>query len=487
MSTTAAESLEELAPDARPRRHGRWSRRCPRCLSTALTNAPKGTLACAACEAVFPPPGRADELATWETDPRLAEAWDGYSARGGLVATWGRSTDRADGGPPPEGDVAEEMPPRVRANAVFGEADELLDEERRQYLELTSGLVEAIDQVKPLAIQLARAATRRPAKKAPRPRPAPSSERFRPRRTAEEYSLTWRGIPAPDAELVVDEMRHHFRDVPTRAPPAPAADPYEPGEDWYHPRLVAAAAPALLGCVQALALLAVNALRARGVEYEGSTEQVRARTQRSEPFGGYRHALAAAYGLTDPGECSALPHGAIATHALPQGMVLGKIACHPSRSYSARAREPDTGADDVWAAIRDARVGTRTYSEGGKVRHAPGRPLTELELELVRLVDAGQLHPCALVSGQGRRSRVTRLAIEPLHPREALAALRVAGFEGVPTEHEAKLLLVRARHAIKRVLEDRGLIPGFAEVHKLPDAPPAATAGDRRRRKKEAA
>ena len=239
--------------------------------------------------------------------------------------------------------------------------------------------------------------------------------------------------------------------------------------------------------------------RARGVEYEGSTDQVRARTQRAEPFGGYRHALAAAYGLTDPGECSALPHTAQSPRTRsPRGWCWARSPATPSRSYSAhapRARHRGGRCPGRRSAI--ARVGARTFSEGGKVRHAPGRPLTELEkLELVRLVDAmEQLHPCALVSEAGEvASRVTRLAIEPLHPREA-PGQRCASAASRASRRSTRRSCCwcgRARPS-GASLEDRGLIPGFAEVEELEGGAAAGGRGrgwratPRRRRAKGAA
>ena len=481
---------DDAPPVARHRRG--WTPRCDTCRSTSV-RWERAALVCNTCRVTLAPPSREAELATSDlatraADPRRPEVWDEYSRPhpcGGLLAVWGRSTDRADGEPPRDldGDGHEEMPPGVRAAAIRGEADEQLDAAIAGYVALTAGLVDAIDRVKPIALQLAQVGTWKAPKKRPRPRPAPPA---RLRATSRGLGLPRSEVlvdVAVDEDLVVDADRCHFLDAgelsrSSSAPPPAAA--YEPGEDWYYPRVVAATSVALLGCVRALALLAVNALRARGVEYLGSTEQVRARLQRPQPFSGYRHALAAAFGMVDHGESSPIPHGAVALHALPQGMVFGKIACRPSRSYSAHAREPDTGAADVAAAILAARVGARTYSDGGRVRHEPGRPLTDLELELVRLVDAGLVRDRAQTAGKGRRTKVSVLAIEPLHPREALAWLRAAGRPGVPrTEREARILLANARRAIRRVLEARGLIPGIAAESALDEA--AGELGERAR------
>jgi hypothetical protein len=248
---------------------------------------------------------------------------------------------------------------------------------------------------------------------------------------------------------------------PTASAPSPS--PYR--------RILGLPPAFLLGVVQALAILAENALRRRGVERPGGTEQVNAGARRTTPFVGYRHALAVALHVSDPGGTSPIPRNALAEHSLPRGVVLDQMACRPTKSRGP-AREVDTGAGDVLAAIADARVGARSYWEEGRFRHAPGRALTAAELGLVRLVDVGELKDRATLSRKGRRTQVETLALERLHPGVALSRLREQGLPGLwRTEKEARIALTDARRAIKLVLEERGLVPGFADEEGV-DVPP---------------
>jgi hypothetical protein len=184
----------------------------------------------------------------------------------------------------------------------------------------------------------------------------------------------------------------------------------------------------------------------------------RSRPARAEPYAGYRHAIAAAHGV-DEGSARAcsIRGGAAAKHSLPRGVQFGRIACHPTKA-AWTTRELGTDAGDIWDAIRDARIGRRTRWEDGQVVVEPGRQLTEAELELLRLVDAGEWFPAAKSTVKGNLQLIERDAVEYLHPRDALARLR--GRAGAPqTEHQARLLLKEARRAIAVVLEERGLIP----------------------------
>lgn len=195
-------------------------------------------------------------------------------------------------------------------------------------------------------------------------------------------------------------------------------------------------------------------------------EITKVRGHRAEPFGGYRHALSAAFGTTDERHASSLPGGAIATHRLPRGVQFGRIAVRPTRA-SAGSRSPALESFDAQDAIDAARIGVRTRCEHGRILREPGRPLTPAERELVRLVDAGEAFASAKASTKNGVQAISRDAVEYVHPREAVR--RVQGLEGAPrTEREARLVLKAARHAIALQLEDRGLIPPRSGPRRAP-------------------
>lgn len=491
------QAVADLVAEARPRRRGAWSRRCPCCLSFAsLSPLPPPSLAfqCPACERVFRAPRREDDLPAWETAP---EIWDAYSRPGRLLEEWGRSTDREDGAPPPAGDEQEHMAPRVRAAAVRGHQDELLDRQVRAYVDQTEGLRDAADTLKRLALRLGEATV----EETPRARRrAPSSE------TPETYHRRPRlqdpsvgepaaaADPAPAEQLgdelleVVDVDAHRFttgrhgkvlRVVDTADD---AADP--PTTPVWYARLFGACRLAMLWQLAGLYILATNALKKRGVEVDETLDMIHPRTRRSTPYACLRHALAAVYGLDEPAEASPLPRNAEAKFKLPSGVVFGRIACKPTRNYPAAAREPRSDTYDVDDALAAARVGARTYCDGGRIRREPGRPLLDWERALVRLVDAGEERRCAHQSK--RTKKVDSLAVERLTLEEALPKLR--GYDGAPrTLKQAKIALQAVRQAIRLALEDRDLIPSAGvpapEEASLP-APADAVAAPRSKRRR---
>jgi hypothetical protein len=420
------------AQDAPPRRHGSWSRRCPLCLSTALLVARTGVLECAACAAVLPPPSRDLDLPLWELDLRV-QPWDAYSRPGRLLEEWGRSTDRESAGFTGPDATTEAPAPRVRAEAVLGLQDAQLDADIRHHTEQTQALVVALDTMRRYMGRLHGDA---PAKRGRTSSKKPGRARLDLGELLLEHTSEVVGEPAPSSE------------VSAAAPPS-----------WFGP-LCAAIHAALQGELRAMAIIAVNALRRRGVEYDGSLDQIHPRLQRAEPYAGLRHAIRGAFGTNDTSSGSSIPFSAMGTHKLPQGVQFGRMAVKPSKVRAAAPREPSTNAGDVWDAIRAARVGARTRWEGGQLVREPGRPLTEAEIELVRLVDGG-LVSLAITERRGGITRVVSDAVEQLHPRDAV--VRLQGLEGAPrTEHEARIMLKAARRAIAHVLEDRELIPALA-------------------------
>lgn len=448
ISTARGQSLDEIGEviGATRARRGAWSRRCPHCRSSALVGSPKGCLECTACKVVVQPPDPREQLPThatgvahprWQDDHRLVDGtWDAYSREGELLGEWGRSTDRQDGLPPAE-DEAEHAAPRVRAEAVRGRRDDALDAEIRAYVNETAGLRDALDAVKKLAARLSRIIAH-------------------PTYAATEVRVKIGGVDVRLDELGLAPTEERRRPIPR-----------------WHVLLAEHGRRVTLGLYGAVALLIVNALRRRGVAVDGSLDPVSPQIRRDTPYSSYGHAMAAAFGVNDGGHMSLIPRNAMATHKLPQGLVLGQIACKPSRSYRATAKELSSDHLDVIGAIASARVGARSYAEDGEIRYEPGRPLLPWELELVRLVDAGEEIPAAHRSK--RTKQVDRLAVTRLTAEEALPKLR--GFEGAAlprTVRELKIAARAARRAIRLELEDRALIPSAGGVileDAFPDLP----------------
>lgn len=530
-TTNGPREGDEPIVEARPRHHGKWSRRCPHCLSTALASVAKGCLECVACKAVLLPPNPrapAPSHATgachpcWEDDHRLQDGtWDAYSRRGSLVDAWGSSTCREDGNAPPEDDT-EEMPPRVRAEAVRGEADDVLDAEIRAYVGETEALGDAVKALRRFAL------TMLPPRKKPRRAPRdPEPVRRLPVSTPSQMTslvnattavLVEEGFLDPgvvdemkasvqvfdlarievflDGELLadtttalelapVDEQAHLFKSLEELGagdwvgmPPRAVVEVLHTVPRW-HAALGDAVRTAMLSQLAVLAIVLTNALKRRGVPVDGTLDFVSPKTKRTTPFANYGHAIAAAFGVDEPGGGSPIPRNAIATHKLPQGLVFGQIACRPSRSYPASAKELSLDDKDVWTAIAAARVGARTYMvpehedpgthERG-IRRDVGRPLLVWEVEALRLLDAGEERPAA--HRTKRTKRIDALAVERLTYEEALRKLK--GHEGAPkTVHELKLGTKAARKAVRLVLEDLGLIPcaggRVADVAELAD------------------
>jgi hypothetical protein len=389
-----------------------------------------GVLTCP-CGARLPPPADRNlepRLPTeqssprWDGDERLLDEWDRYSRPGLLLDEWGSSTRREDGAPPRDLDGGEEeRPPRVREQARRGRQDDLLDALVRSYVGQTQALRDAIDEVK-------RAVQRSSRAKATAPNPP-----ARALPTCAEVLLGHLD------ELVGEAAR------PARARPAGA-----PG--WFA-ALSAACCGALRSQVNALVILAVNALRRRGVEYLDSLDLVAPRIEREEPFANAKHALAVALsgGGTIGGSAPKLG-GAQANHKTPSGMVFGRIAIAPSHSSSGRAPGEDgvIQALDARSAVAATRVG-RVFEtrDNQRVEVDPGRPLDQVEFDLLELVDHGQERPRARRNGRGR---VIQEAIEPVAVRDAAARAKL-------TEKQARQALARSRRGLEEALRERGLIP----------------------------
>lgn len=206
------------------------------------------------------------------------------------------------------------------------------------------------------------------------------------------------------------------------------------------------------------ALQLVNAIRLRGGDYEGIVRPTR---QRETPFSGLRHALTAAWTeQTRLGPSSKEPAGVEATHGLPHGIVFGTIAVSPSRSGSGHAQGEDhlLSRLAVLEAMEGARVCQRHSldKEGLLVTIDSGAGhLLPVHLELLRLCLVGRDNRVATHDKHGIVP-----AIEELSVRDAVADLRRRRFPGAPdTEHEARLLLRRAKEAVTDQLFVCGLIP----------------------------
>ena len=218
--------------------------------------------------------------------------------------------------------------------------------------------------------------------------------------------------------------------------------------------------------VQILCSLSIELDNARLRRGGRADEITRPRVSREEPFAGYGHAINAAFGGAagaplGGGSGSTIPSSP-AKHAIPQGVRFGEICVKPSHGGTEHVRGEDAAIArvDLENAIAAARVGVRTSSVGGRVVRDPGRPIDAASLELLRLVDCGEIFPKAKTTKKGGVVTVSRDAVEPVHPRDAVRKVRDQGVEGAAqTEHQARLSLRDTRRAIRIQLEDRGLIP----------------------------
>ncbi len=165
-------------------------------------------------------------------------------------------------------------------------------------------------------------------------------------------------------------------------------------------------------------------------------DPVAPRLPRSTPLAGYDHALALALnggGLLMRGGAG-LGGGAQAKHPLPQGLVFGVSACHPSRSGGGEA-PGEEGVNDgltAWAALRAARA-------------RDGAQLGGEALELLALVDGQGLKP-----GQAARAR------------------------GAGTARQVSIAVREAREGFEDALRARGLIPPARPTRARRASPPLA-------------
>ena len=218
----------------------------------------------------------------------------------------------------------------------------------------------------------------------------------------------------------------------------------------------------------------VEAIRVRGgdpsllerVHLDGGP--LRARMERPTPFASLGHAVAAARGVDADTALGAAPldYGGVKTKGrLPRGVVFSQIALDPTRSGTHRARGEGfiVARADARAAIDAARVN--------------GRPLLLIELELLVLVEVGLERATAVRTKSGE----VILAIEPLKLIAAIHHLQsrhpdpATGEPRLPTEHEARGMLARARMAVLEQLLARKLVPPPRPRRHRPegDLPPA--------------
>ncbi len=217
---------------------------------------------------------------------------------------------------------------------------------------------------------------------------------------------------------------------------------------------------------------------------------------RETPFGGYRHAVAFAFGdhgTTTLGWGNALAGliGADLPHPLPGGMRFDEIAVSPSRNSGGEARNARTWtmAQDVAACMAAARVGgiwappaEGTVGAAGDAWTCDGgRPLTPWEVRLVELCDFGvdvamrdkagrKRRPkgataanAAAAGDDWRRLTVTE-AVERVRQEASARAqdgtlLREWGPARHITTPEGKAALKGARRAIADALAAWGLVP----------------------------
>lgn len=193
--------------------------------------------------------------------------------------------------------------------------------------------------------------------------------------------------------------------------------------------------PVEVAMVGALCMLLWNAARSAEGRHEAIVDPS---LRRDTAFGGIRHAIREAL----EGHTTTLgtgptysPDGAT-SRPLPQGVQFSTIACHESKSGTARTRGEDRILNrlDALAAIEDA-------------------DLSHEDLHLLALVEYGATR----TKGRVEKNGTITPAIEPQRPKEAAEKLRASGI--VMTEHEAKVRLRRARGKIAAAMQERGLIP----------------------------
>ncbi len=433
--------IETQAPTERHSNHWKHTPRfprCPHCLSSALDGGPVGTLVCAACCRTVPAPPRSSVLASWELDPRLADDWDRYSRTtpghaddhrpwpGPLVTMWGSSTAREDGKAPPAD--GEDRAPRVVRQAKRGSVDDLLDGLVREYVAGTEALVDVAHRLEALA-RLENGT-------------APPAKSSRPSVVA--------GRRARGASAIRQVLLDHTAEATGEAP-APTGSTRAHEIPWWHQHVALAS----LGLLAGLYEVVTNAIKDRGVEWMGSLDRVAPRTERVEPFANVRHAVDVAFSTTGAAQLgggSPRLGGAMAKHALPQGLVFGAMAVHPTRNGSEHAPGEDAVIErvDLLKAIGAARVG-RVVDDKGNVTDE-GRSLDATDLELLGLVDHGREH----VTAKRGKNGIT-LAIEPMRADDAAEALRASGT--AITGRQAKLRIAGAREGLERALRARDYIP----------------------------
>lgn len=235
----------------------------------------------------------------------------------------------------------------------------------------------------------------------------------------------------------------------------------------------------------AMCFVLFNSIVTRGGQYKSNDDLVRLGIRRSTPFSGYRHALCTAVGMENP-DAVATGRGAGSlayasdntyTHGLPGGILFQSegMSVNPSRNgASVKTTSKYTGEDDTLACIEASRIGGLwspvEYGLDGTVALDPttgktkiarcdgGRPLTDVEFELLRLCDAGE----SIAIGKNKDEVETRR----LKVGEALRWLKAtdARRKRFPDarhllERDARTMLSRARHAVVTAMVAWQMIP----------------------------
>jgi hypothetical protein len=356
--------LEELEDASRRRaRHAPsdWTRRCPACHEIdTLVLSQTSVLQCSACHlTLVPPSDRSEEPRwpsvdvhpyyhpRWDSDARLLGEWDAYSGpgpRGGLVAEWGTSTRREDGGPPPM--RGEENPPHVLEAARRGRRDDLLDLGVRDKLSGIDALRGAIEAVrKDVRTE------------------APWTKCKVARKFADACVL-----------FCTNALRLRGIEYPPQKRGRGAGDEDEDfvgGLDPVHPHIER---PQAAHHVRRL---------------DGSLDLLE---HRPVAFTGLRNAVAALDYTTSIGRLNPRLGGVRTKGRIPRGMVLGQISVAPTFSGSGRAPGEEQLIDqiDAWSVVAKVRLGVRIeIRDGAPVQVSAGNQLTPYDLELLRLVECG--------------------------------------------------------------------------------------------------
>ncbi len=223
-----------------------------------------------------------------------------------------------------------------------------------------------------------------------------------------------------------------------------------------------------------------NCARRLGGNRDGVDEIVRPKRTRTTPLGGYRHAMDVAFGIdftpalgTTLGGYNENPY----TGSIPRGICLGEeVSLHPTRNEASSAQGEDALLTRlaVAEALASVRLGVKLGPDGEVLD--PGQPLTETDLELIKLLDVGR--PAFRERGKlrGKAWLAKNGSLVPAYdvvPPEEVPALLQGWPDAPTTEHQVRLRAKEIRRRIRHALLDHGLIEDGPVKPRPAPRPPA--------------